>query len=219
VFVRLDGVAGMDGVTAAVVEKGTPGFTMDGGPECMGSRGSPHGELHFEDCRVPRENLLMGTGSFPRVMQAFNMERIYISAVCVGLAQGAYDEALGYSAERQQFGKPINEFQAVYHLIAEMWTQIESARYLTYKAALTAQDGKFPRALDAGVAKLHAADMGRDVCWKAMQVLGGNGLVTGFPPERCFRDVIASSLAGGTTQVLKNTIGAQVLGKRFDQRR
>jgi len=218
VFVRLNGIQGMKGIGAVVVDKGTPGFTLGTGPEYMGSRGSPHGDLHFENCRVPAENLLMGAGSFAHLMQAFNMERLYISSLCLGLAQGAFDEAVAYSNEREQFGRPINEFQAVYHMVAEMWTQIESVRYLTYKAALTAERGKFPRALDVSTAKLHAADMGRDVCWKAMQILGGNGLVTGFPPERCFRDVIVSSIAGGTTQVLKNTIAAQVLGKRLNQR-
>lgn len=218
VFVRLDEVEGMKGIGAVVVDKGTPGFSLGEGPHFMGSHGSPHGELRFDDCRVPRENLLMGTGSFAHLMQAFNMERLYISAMCLGLAQGAFDEAVAYSAEREQFGRPINEFQAVYHMIAEMWTQIESVRYLTYKAALTAERGKFPRALDVSTAKLHAADMGRDVCWKAMQILGGNGLVTGFPPERCFRDVIVSSIAGGTIQVLKNTIASQVLNKRLVQR-
>jgi len=218
VFVRLNGIEGMKGIGAVVVDKDTPGFTLGTGPEYMGSRGSPHGDLHFENCRVPAENLLMGAGSFAHLMQAFNMERLYISSMCLGLAQGAFDEAVAYSNEREQFGRPINEFQAVYHMVAEMWTQIESVRYLTYKAALTADRGKFPRALDVSTAKLHAADMGRDVCWKAMQILGGNGLVTGFPPERCFRDVIVSSIAGGTTQVLKNTIAAQVLGKRLNQR-
>jgi alkylation response protein AidB-like acyl-CoA dehydrogenase len=218
VFVRLNGIQGMKGIGAVVVDKDTPGFTLGTGPEYMGSRGSPHGDLHFENCRVPTENLLMGAGSFAHLMQAFNMERLYISSLCLGLAQGAFDEAVAYSNEREQFGRPINEFQAVYHMVAEMWTQIESVRYLTYKAALTADRGKFPRALDVSTAKLHAADMGRDVCWKAMQILGGNGLVTGFPPERCFRDVIVSSIAGGTTQVLKNTIAAQVLGKRLNQR-
>lgn len=218
VFVRLNGIPGMKGIGAVVVDKDTPGFTLGTGPEYMGSRGSPHGDLHFENCRVPAENLLMGAGSFAHLMQAFNMERLYISSLCLGLAQGAFDEAVAYSNEREQFGRPINEFQAVYHMVAEMWTQIESVRYLTYKAALTADRGKFPRALDVSTAKLHAADMGRDVCWKAMQILGGNGLVTGFPPERCFRDVIVSSIAGGTTQVLKNTIAAQVLGKRLNQR-
>jgi alkylation response protein AidB-like acyl-CoA dehydrogenase len=217
-FVRLNGVAGMKGIGAVVVEKETPGLVLGGGPEYMGSRGSPHGELHFNNCRVPRRNLLMGEGSFATLMQAFNMERLYIAALCLGLAQGAYEEAVAYSHRRQQFGRPINEFQAVYHLIAEMFTQIESVRYLTYKAALTAEHGIFPLPLDVSIAKLHAADMGRDVCWKAMQVLGGNGLVTGFPPERCFRDVIVSSIAGGTTQVLKNTIAAQLLGKRLNQR-
>ena len=218
VFVRLNGIQGMKGIGAVVVDKDTPGFTLGTGPEYMGSRGSPHGDLHFENCRVPAENLLMGEGSFAHLMQAFNMERLYISSLCLGLAQGAFDESVAYSNEREQFGRPINEFQAVYHMVAEMWTQIESVRYLTYKAALTADRGKFPRALDVSTAKLHAADMGRDVCWKAMQILGGNGLVTGFPPERCFRDVIVSSIAGGTTQVLKNTIAAQVLGKRLNQR-
>jgi butyryl-CoA dehydrogenase len=218
VFVRLNGIQGMKGIGAVVVDKDTPGFTLGTGPEYMGSRGSPHGDLHFENFRVPAENLLMGAGSFAHLMQAFNMERLYISSMCLGLAQGAFDEAVAYSNEREQFGRPINEFQAVYHMVAEMWTQIESVRYLTYKAALTADRGKFPRALDVSTAKLHAADMGRDVCWKAMQILGGNGLVTGFPPERCFRDVIVSSIAGGTTQVLKNTIAAQVLGKRLNQR-
>lgn len=218
VFVRLNNVQGMKGVGAVVVDKPSPGFSLGNGPEYMGSRGSPHGELFFENCRVPRENLLMGEGSFAHLMQAFNMERLYISSMCLGLAQGAFDEAVAYSHAREQFGRPINEFQAVYHMIAEMWTQIESVRYLTYKAALTAERGKFPKALDVSTAKLHAADMGRDVCWKAMQILGGNGLVTGFPPERCFRDVIVSSIAGGTTQVLKNTIAGQILGKRLNQR-
>ena len=218
VFVRINQIEGMKGIGAVIVDKGTPGLSLGKGPEYMGSRGSPHGDLFFDDCRVPRENLLMAEGSFAHLMQAFNMERLYISALCLGLAQGAFDEAVAYSNKREQFGRPVNEFQAVYHMIAEMWTQIESVRYLTYKAALTAERGKFPRALDVSVAKLHAADMGRDVCWKAMQILGGNGLITGFPPERCFRDVIVSSIAGGTTQVLKNTIAAQVLGKRLNQR-
>ncbi|MGU3500934.1 acyl-CoA dehydrogenase family protein [Mycobacterium sp. C31M] len=218
VFVRLNNTEGMKGIGAVVVDKTSPGFSLGNGPEYMGSRGSPHGELFFDNCRVPRGNLLMGEGSFAHLMQAFNVERLYISSMCLGLAQGAFDEAVAYSHDREQFGRPINEFQAVYHMIAEMWTQIESVRYLTYKAALTAERGKVPKALDVSTAKLHAADMGRDVCWKAMQILGGNGLVTGFPPERCFRDVIVSSIAGGTTQVLKNTIAAQLLGKRLNQR-
>ena len=101
----------------------------------------------------------------------------------MGLAQGAFDEAVAYSHEREQFGRPINEFRVIYHMIAEMWTQIESVRYLTYKAALTAERGRFPRALDVSTAKMHEAEMGRDVCWKAMQILGGNGLITASRPS------------------------------------
>lgn len=218
-FVRWNGTPGMKGVGAVVVEKGTPGFTMGKGPEFMGARGSPHGELHFDNCRIPKENFLVGEGSFGKLMQAFNMERLYISALCLGLAEGAFDEAVAYSNKREQFGRPVNEFQSIYHMIAEMWTQIESARYMVYRAALSADAGKFPLALEVSVAKLQSADIARDVCWKAVQILGGNGLVTGFPPERCFRDVMVSSIAGGTTQVLKNIIAAQVLGKKLDQRR
>ncbi|WP_207922222.1 acyl-CoA dehydrogenase family protein [Saccharopolyspora terrae] len=192
-FVRLDDTPGVKGIGAVVMEKGMPGIEFGEGPEYMGSRGSPHGELHFRDCRIPQSSLLMAEGSFPTLMQAFNMERLYIASLCLGLAESAYDEAITYADKRHQFGKPINEFQAVYHLIAEMWTQIESIRYLTQKAALTAKQGKFPEPLDVSVAKLHAADAARDVCWKAMQVLGGNGLVTGFPPgavlSRCHRVV------------------------------
>ncbi|OYO26344.1 Butyryl-CoA dehydrogenase [Janthinobacterium sp. PC23-8] len=218
-FVRWNGTPGLKGIGAILVEKGTPGLTMETGPEFMGARGSPHGELHFTNCRIPKENFLVGEGGFGKLMQAFNMERLYISAMCLGLAQGAFDEAVAYADQRTQFGKPINEFQAIYHMIAEMWTQIESVRYMTYHAALTADGGKFPKALAVSACKLHAADVARDVCWKAVQILGGNGLVSGFPPERCFRDVIVSSIAGGTTQVLKNVIASQVLGKKLDQRR
>ena len=161
----------------------------------------------------------MGEGQVPQTHAGLQHGTPLHFGACLGLAEGAFDEAVAYSNERHQFGRAVNEFQAIYHLIAEMWTQIESVRYLTYKAALSAENGRFPKALDVSVAKLHAADMGREVCWKAMQILGGNGLVTGFPPERCFRDVIVSSIAGGTMQVLKNTIAAQVLGKKLDQRR
>lgn len=218
-FVRFKGIPGTKGVGAVLVEKGTPGLTMGESPDVMGARGGPHGELHFKDCRIPKENLLVGEGKFGRLMQAFNMERLYIAAMCVGLAQGAFEVAMQYSNKRIQFGKPVNEFQAIYHMVAEMWTRIESARYLTYKAALTADGGKFPKALDVSVAKLHAADIARDVCWNAMQILGGDGLVVGFPPERCFRDVLVSSISGGTIQVLKNVIGSLVLKKKLDQRR
>ncbi|MEW6442857.1 MAG: acyl-CoA dehydrogenase family protein [bacterium] len=218
-FVRFKGIPGAGGVGAVLVERDAPGLTMGQGPQVMGSRGGPHGELYFENCRVSRENLLLGEGKFGKLMQAFNMERLYIAALCVGLAEGAFDSALSYSNNREQFGRPVNEFQAVYHMIAEMWTQIESARYLTYRAALTAEGGKFPNPLDVSMAKLHAADVGRDVCWKAMQILGGDGLVIGFPPERCFRDVIVSSIAGGTMQVLKNVIASMVIRKKLDQRR
>lgn len=218
-FVRFNGIPGMKGVGAVLAEKGMPGLTMTEGPDVMGARGGPHGELHFKNCRIPRESIIVREGKFGLLMQAFNMERLYIAAMCLGLAEGAFDTAIAYSNKREQFGRPVNEFQAIYHMIAEMWAQIESVRYLNYMAAATADQGKFPKPLEVSIAKLHATDAARDVCWKAMQILGGDGLVIGFPPERCFRDVIVSSIAGGTIQVLKNVIASLVLEKKLDQRK
>jgi alkylation response protein AidB-like acyl-CoA dehydrogenase len=106
-FVRLDGVPGGKGIGAVVAEKGTLGLKLGQGPDYMGSRGSPHEELHFTDCQLPMANLLTAEGSFPVLMQAFNMERLYIASLCLGLAEGAYDEAVAYAAQRHQFGRPI----------------------------------------------------------------------------------------------------------------
>jgi len=147
------------------------------------------------------------------------MERLYIASICLGLAEGALDSAIDYSNKREQFGKPVNEFQSIYHLIAEMWTQIESARYLVYMAAVTADQGKFPKLLEVSTAKYISANVSRDVCWKAMQILGGDGLVLDTAPQRCFRDAMISAITGGTMQVQKNVIAQMVLGKKLDQRR
>jgi len=217
-FVRFKEIPGIKGIGAMLIEKETPGLTMTEGVDVMGARGGPHGELHMTNCCVPKENLIVSEGQFGKLMQAFNMERLYIAALCLGLAEGAFDVAKDYASKREQFGKTIDEFQAIYHMFAEMWTQIESARYLNYMAALTAREGKFPKAAEVSIAKLHASNIARDVCWQAMQILGGDGLVVGFPPERCYRDVMVASISGGTIQVLKNVIASLVLGKKLDQR-
>jgi len=218
-FVRFKGIPGSKGIGAVLVEKGAPGLTMEEGKQVLGGRGGPHGTLYFNDCRIPKQNLILREGKFGKLMLAFNMERLYIASLCLGLAEASLDTAIDYSNKREQFGKPVNEFQSIYHLIAEMWTEIESARYSVYMAALTAEEGKFPKPLEVSTAKYIAANISRDVSFKAMQILGGDGVVMDTSPQRCFRDAILSATTGGTMQVLKNVIATLVLGKRFDQRK
>ncbi|MDI1288329.1 MAG: acyl-CoA dehydrogenase family protein, partial [bacterium] len=131
VFVRFDGIPGSKGVGAVIVEKGTPGFTMDKGPSWLGVRGLPHGDLFFDNVRIPEENLILGPGNFATLMSAFNLERLHNCAYSLGTAQAAYDETVAYTQKRIAFGKPIIEFQATYHALADMWTQIEAHKYLS----------------------------------------------------------------------------------------
>lgn len=216
-FVRFKNIPGSKGVGAIIVEKGLPGFRMEKGPEFMGARATPHGNLFFEDCRVPKENLVLREGNFARLMRAFNIERLHNSAVSVGLGQGAYDEAVAYIRKRKQFGRPIMEFQSIYHSIAEMHMELEGARLLMLKAALTAVDGKFPRALEVSVAKTVANRTGRNVCFKAMQLHGGDGVTMDYPVQQAYRDVVVASYGGGLPTVLNNIIAGALLGEKFDQ--
>lgn len=216
-FVRFDGIPGARGIGAVIVEKGAPGLSLDRGAEVMGARGFPHGSMTFQDCRVPKENLVVPSGHFPRLMEAFNVERLHNCALSVGLAQGAYDLAVEYTRQRHQFGRPVIEFQAVYHSLADMWVKIEAARQLVYKAALTAVDGRFPRALDVSVAKLMANEVGMSVIWQAMQLHGGDGITRDHLVELSYRDMQAACFGGGVAPVLKNFVASQLLGRKFDQ--
>ncbi|MES1171151.1 MAG: acyl-CoA dehydrogenase family protein, partial [Actinomycetota bacterium] len=152
-FVRFDDIPGARGVGAVMIEKGTPGFEMQAGPTYVGSRGIPHGDLQFKNVRIPVENLLFGAGEFVRLMKAFNMERMHNAAASLGSAQAALDEALEYTQQREQFGRPIVEFQAVYHDLADMWAAVESARFLVYRAAATAEGGTMPLPQEVTLAK------------------------------------------------------------------
>ncbi|MBC8456744.1 MAG: acyl-CoA/acyl-ACP dehydrogenase [Deltaproteobacteria bacterium] len=218
-FVRFKNIPGAKGIGAVIVEKGAPGLTIEEGPEVMGARGCPHGDMFFEDCIAPKENFIIGEGKFSKLMTAFNMERMHNASVSAGLALGAFDAAIQHARSRKQFGRHIWEFQSIYHMIADMWVKIEAARYLNYVAAANAVDGKYPKAREVSVAKLHANEVALNVCWAAVQILGGDGVTIRFPPERCLRDVMVASMGGGTAQILKNVIASQVLGERLDQHR
>jgi alkylation response protein AidB-like acyl-CoA dehydrogenase len=218
-FVRFGNIPGSKGIGAIMVERGTLGFRMEEGPALIGFRGIPHGYLFFENCRVPKENLILSEGKFAHLMGAFNMERLHNLVISLGLAEGAHDEAFKYIRERVQFGRPIWEFQAIYHQLAEMWTQIEAGRYLTYMAAATAVDGKYPKALEVSTAKLFANEMALNVTWLALKMHGGDGTSLAYPVQRAHRDSQICAFGGGTAEILKNVIASQLLGERLDQHR
>ncbi len=217
-FVRFDAVPGARGIGAVVAEKGTPGLRLERGARFVGSRGVPHGEMYFENCRIPRENLIAGPGRFAALMSAFNMERIHNSTYSLAFAEAAFDEAVAYCEKRQAFGKDIIEFQATYHSLVDMWLDIESHRLLTYRAAATAEDGRFPRALESSLSKLSGCTILPQVTLKAMVLSGGDGTTLDFPVQRLHRDAIAAMVAGGSPPVLKNAIASQLFPhRRFSQ--
>ena len=217
-FVRFDGIPGAKGIGAVVVEKGTPGLRLERGARFVGSRGVPHGEMHFTNCRIPKENVITGPGRFAELMSAFNMERVHNSTYCLAFAEAAYDEAVAYCEKRQAFGKDIIQFQATYHSLVEMWLDIEALRLLTYRAAATAADGRFPDALQVSLSKLSGCTVLPQVTLKAMVLSGGDGATLDFPVQRLHRDAVAAMVAGGSPPVLKNAIAAQLFPhRRFPQ--
>ena len=222
VFARWGKTQGPRGIGALVVEKGTPGFEIGHPGPKMGGRGVAEVELFFDHCRVPVENLIMAgdpnsTRSFKRLMSSFGPERVGNAAMCLGVAQGAYELARSYSLERKQFGKPICEFQGIQWKVADMATQIHAARLMIYRAATNLVDG-FPDPLEAAYAKLYANEMVQRVTNEALQVHGHYGFTREFPLERMVRDSRGFALGGGTTEILRNTIAAIVYGRAFDQR-
>ena len=222
VFARWGKTRGPRGIGALVVEKGTPGFEIGHPGPKMGGRGVAEVELFFDHCRVPKENVIMAgdpdsTRSFKRLMSSFGPERVGNAAMCLGVAQGAYELARSYSLERKQFGKPICEFQGIQWKVADMATQIHAARLMVYRAATNLVDG-FPDPLEAAYAKLYANEMVQRVTNEALQIHGHYGFTREFPLERMVRDSRGFALGGGTTEILRNTIAAIVYGRAFDQR-
>ena len=197
--------------SAFIVEKGTPGFTFGTKEKKMGIRGSATYELIFQDCRIPKENLLgpMGKG-FAIAMHTLDGGRIGIAAQSVGLAQGALDEAIAYCKERKQFGKPISAFQNTQFRIAELQARIDAARLLTWRAAVAKDNGE-PYNVYAAEAKLVASDVANDVCRAAVQFMGGYGYCREYGVERKLRDVKITEIYEGTSEVMKMVISGSLL--------
>ena len=207
-----DPTKGHRGISNFIVEKGTPGFRPGRDEEKMGLKGSVTSQLFFEDCRVPKENLLgKEREGFKQFLIVLDAGRIAIGAMAVGLAQAALDASIAYAKERVQFGQPIAKFQAIQWMIADMATQLDAARLLVYRAAWLKDRGmRFTR--EAAMAKLFASEIAERACHAAIQIHGGYGYTKDYPLERFYRDVRLCEIGEGTSEIQRLVIARQVLG-------
>jgi butyryl-CoA dehydrogenase len=212
VFAVTDKTAGKKGISAFLVETSTPGYVVARIEEKLGQRASDTAQIVFEECRVPAANLLGREGDGYRIALA-NLEagRIGIAAQAVGMARAAFDAALAYARERTSFGKALVEHQAVGFKLADMATQIEAARQLTWHAAALRDAGQ-SCLKEASMAKLFASEMAERVCSDAIQVHGGYGYVADFPVERIYRDVRVCQIYEGTSEIQRLVIGRALAG-------
>jgi len=201
------------GISAFIVEKGTPGFSVGKEEDKMGLRASDTVELIFEDCRVPAENIIGQEGDgFMIAMASLDGGRIGIASQSVGLAQACLDAAVSYAKERVQFNKPISQFQGIRWMIADMATQLEAARLLTFNAAAMRDRGENFSG-PASMAKVFASEMANKVAYQALQIHGGYGYIKEFPVERYYRDARVFTIYEGTSEIQRTVIANHVIGK------
>ena len=211
IFAMTDKSKGTKGISAFIVEKGFQGFSIGKKEDKLGIRASSTTELIFENCVVPKENLIGREGKgFGIAMKTLDGGRIGIAAQALGIAEGALEEAIKYMKERKQFGRPISAFQGLQWMVAEMSTKIEAARFLVYKAAWL-KENKQPYSVDAARAKLYAAEVAMDVTTKAVQLFGGYGYTKEYPIERMMRDAKITEIYEGTSEVQKMVISGSLL--------
>ena len=204
------------GFSQIIVESDRDGFEADKITGKLGIRASDTAELIFDDVRVPEENLVGTRGmGFLQLMQFFDETRTAVAAQGVGIAKGAAERALEYAEEREQFGRSISEFQAIQHKLAEMHTQTEAARNLTYKSAWSVENDEGNLTQLASMAKEYASRIAVEVADEAVQVHGGSGYVNDFDVERFYRDAKITQIYEGTTEIQKNVIARELLGKGF----
>ena len=211
IFAMTDKSKGTKGISAFIVEKDFPGFRIGTKEKKMGIRGSSTTELIFENCIVPKENLLGQEGKgFSIAMATLDGGRIGIAAQALGIAEGALEETIAYVKERKQFGRPIAKFQNTQFQIADMATKVEAARYLVYRAAI-AKDTKKRFSVEAAMAKLYAAEVAMEVTTKAVQLFGGYGYTREYPVERMMRDAKITEIYEGTSEVQRMVISSNVI--------
>jgi butyryl-CoA dehydrogenase len=200
------------GISAFIVERDTPGFSLGKHEDLMGIRATANCELIFEDCKIPKENLLGKEGDgFKIAMHTIDVSRIDIGAQAVGIAQGALDEAVKYSKERQAFGQPICNFEMIQSMLAEMVTEIQAARLLVFYAGHCKDKGMARFSKESAMAKYYASDIAVEVVRKAVQIHGGYGYTKDYPVERLYRDAKILELYEGTSEVQKIVIARDLV--------
>ena len=210
VFAKTDPEAGHRGISGFIVEKGTPGFTFGKKEKKLGIRSSPTTELIFENCRIPKENLLGAEGDgFKIAMTTLDGGRSGIAAQAVGISQGALDASIEYAKEREQFGKPIAHNQGISFKLADMATETEASRLLTYQAAWLESEG-LPYSEASAMAKLYAGDTAMRTTVEAVQIFGGYGYTKDYPVERYMRDAKITQIYEGTNEIQRLVIGRSV---------
>jgi len=214
-FATRDKSLGHKGISAFIVDRGTPGFSVGKLERKMGIHPTSAAELVFDNCRIPATNLLAEEGKGFRIaLEAIDASRVTIAAQAVGIAQAAYDAAVAYAKERKQFGVEIVRHQGIQFMIADMAVELDAARLLTYRAAwLTHQQGKSPLK-EAAMAKLYASEAAHRICHKAVQIFGGYGYTHEFPVERYYRDQRITEIYEGTSEMQRWTIARQITGTR-----
>ena len=214
VYTNTDPAKGEKGITAIVVEKGTPGFKVGKEEKKLGINATACAELSFTDCEVPVANRIGAEGEGYKVaLTTLDGGRIGIAAQAVGIAQGAFEAALAYAKERQAFGHPISDFQAIQFMLADMATEIDAARLLVRRAAWK-QDSGARFSMEASIAKLFASELSTRVAHKAIQIHGGNGYSREYPVERAYRDARITEIYEGTSEIQRLVIAGQLLKNR-----
>ncbi len=214
VFATVDSSAGYRGITAFLIEAGTPGFAVGRKEDKLGIRASSTCELVLDGCEIPEVNLLGNPGKGYKIaIETLNEGRIGIGAQMLGLAEGAWEHAARYAKERRQFGKPIAEFQAVQFTLAEMATEIEAAKLMVYNAARLKDAGQ-PYVREAAMTKYFTSQVAERVASQCVEVFGGNGFVHDYPAEKYYRDAKVGKIYEGTSNMQLATIAKQVLGGR-----
>ena len=210
---------GARGSTAFILEKGMEGFTFGKKEKKLGIRGSATRELVFQNCKVPKENVLGREGmGFLITIRNFDTSRPGVAAQALGIAQGAFEAALEYAHQRKQFGKPISSFQAIQHMFADMATQIEASRVLIYQTAKMIDAGAKNVGKESAMCKLFASDVAMKVTTDAIQIFGGYGYMKEYPVEKMFRDAKITQIYEGTNQIQRNIIAGE-LTKEFARKK
>src|SRR3984885_7526604 len=207
VFSRIDGKPGREGIGCVLLEPDTPGFEVTGTYHTMG--GENLHEIQFNNCELPLENLVIRDDGFRKLLNAFNTQRCLNPSISLGLAEGAFEEAVRYARDRTAFGRPIGEFQGMRWKLAEMYRDIEVGRAMLYRACATANP--FPDPYQAAIAKMYCNEMSVRVTSEAIQVHGGYGFTDEYPVSRFYRGARYGSLGGGTTETLKELVGKRIM--------